>query len=111
VALWVIGVIGAALLVTSPWLLTPSQHVIDCGVDQNGRPYAKVLVMNLLGRYHNSNWTGVHFSYEGLDPDPYASVGFERPAHSITITVVHSDRVPKGDVSGRAVSCTAWKDY
>jgi hypothetical protein len=104
VILWVVGVV---LMLSLFVVLPPSEHVIQCGVDATGRPYAKVLVSNLLGRYHNSNWTGVHFDYGGGPP---ASVGFERPAHSITTTVVHADRFPK-DVSGRTVRCSTWKDY
>jgi hypothetical protein len=103
--LWLVGV---AVLVVSPFVLTPQQHVIDCGVDENGRPYAKVLVMNLLGGYHNANWTGVNFHYKGLKK--YDSTGFERPAHSITTTVVHAHKFPR-DLSGRTVSCSTWKNY
>ena len=73
-----------------------------------GRPYAKVLIMNWLGRYHNANWTGVQFSYEGKNR--LSSTGFERPAHSITTTVVHADRFPR-HLSGRTVRCSAWKNY
>jgi hypothetical protein len=108
VTLWVVGVIAVVVLVGGLFVLIPQQQVIKCGIDAKGRPYAKVLIMNVLGSYHNSNWTGVTFSYEGDKSG--ASVGFERPAHSITTTVVHADRFPK-DLSGGSVSCSTWKDY
>jgi hypothetical protein len=58
------------------------QRVIKCGIDENGRPYAKVRIMNLLGSCHNANWTRVTFSHEGVKRADF--VGFERPAHNIT---------------------------
>ena len=104
VILWGVAVV---LMLSLLVVLRPSEHVIKCGVDATGRPYAKVLVSNLLGSYHNSNWTGVQFDYGGGPP---AGVGFERPAHRITTTVVHADRIPK-DLPGRTVKCSTWKQY
>jgi hypothetical protein len=106
---FVIGVVVLVVGILVIFVLPPQQRVITCGTDENGRPYAKVLIMNLLGGYHNANWTGVTFSYEGLKKSD--SVSFDRPAHSISTTTVHSHYVPKGNRSGRALTCSAWKNY
>jgi hypothetical protein len=104
----IIGIVVLVLGISVLFVLMPQQRVLKCGIDQKG-PYAKVLVSNLLGSYHNANWTGVEFHYDGVDR--YTSTGFERPAHSITTTTVRPDYVPKGNLSERALSCSAWKNY
>jgi hypothetical protein len=65
--------------------------------------------MNLLDGYHNANWTGVMFSYEGVKRSD--STGFEHPARSITTTVVHAHYVPRAGLSARTVRCSTWKNY
>jgi hypothetical protein len=106
---FVMGVVVLVVGILVIFVLPPQQRVITCGIDENGRPYAKVRIMNLLGPYHNANWTGVKFSYEGVKRADF--VGFERPAHSITTTTVHSHDVLKGNLSGRALRCSTWKNY
>jgi hypothetical protein len=118
---WLIGVVGVALLGVGVWVFNTQAvgiHITECGFDSKGA-YAKFRINNLLGGAdaRQQVWIefavdgshpekGSHFFLPGDDPYPYAA-GFTivaLPARGRVTGVVHAEFPARGlHVEGRTV--------